>query len=337
MDDLPFLPAIYASKLLEAMEDEQLPVDYILHRAHINRSVFSSAAGYLTINQTRLLLTEYTAITKVSFPAVRYGRRLSLVEHGILGFILSWRGGFRDMLMMLINYLFVRLPVLNINMVHGKDYFALRLSCHKDAKECEAFILQAFISSFYENGLKVTHNIVVHCRGDLFGDTGLLSAVMPVKLVSQQEFNEIRFYVSAESMPGHARRKTDIVVHADPFQEHAVVVRLRSLLLAQLGRNQSAEEVAAQMGMSERTLRRRLADGGMSFNRIRSDVRMTVAERYLKTSDMSIQRIAEMVGYSDQATFTRAFGEWSELTPLAVRRQHRRIASPATERKVPEV
>jgi len=59
-----------------------------------------------------------------------------------------------------------------------------------------------------------------------------------------------------------------------------------------------------------------------------------VAEQYLKTSDMSIERIADMVGYSDQATFTRAFGEWSDLTPLAVRRLHWRNKGPAVLKTV---
>jgi AraC-like DNA-binding protein len=334
MDDLPFLPVIYGSKLLEMMEEERLPVDLILSECGINRSVFLNPEGLMSIRQTLLLLSKYLGLTGSSFPAVRYGRRLGLVEHGILGFVFTWRGSFRDMLGMILSYFRVRFPLVSIDMVHEKEYFALRFECHDKIKPYEAFLLQAFISSFYENGSKLTKNIVVHCKSNLFGDMKLLHSALPAQVHDDHDFNELRFYASEAYMRGGDKGPMDAGGNADPFQEHAVVVRLRSFLLSHVGRNQSAEDVATHLGMSERTLRRRLADAGMSFNRIRMDVRMQVAERYLKTSDMSIERIADMVGYSDQATFTRAFGEWSELTPLAVRRLHRRSKAPLPLKKV---
>jgi AraC-like DNA-binding protein len=60
--------------------------------------------------------------------------------------------------------------------------------------------------------------------------------------------------------------------------------------------------MATRLGMSVRTLRRRLSDLGMNFNTIRTDVRMQIAMRYLT---MSIERIADLIGYSDQTTVCR--------------------------------
>lgn len=326
MDDLPFIPIVYGNKLLEMMDEERFQTDYVLRECGMSRSLFQNPEAMLSIRQARALVGKYLGLTGQSFPAIRYGRRLDLITHGILGFVFVWRGNFRDMLGMLLDYLRVRFPMIGIEMVNEKDYFALRLSCNESLKMYENFLVQTFLGSLYELGSKVTKNIAIYCRDDLFDfdDRKSLQALIPVQPVEGYAFNEIRYYSSEVQMRAHEQGEPAGEVHTDPFQDHGVVIRLRSMLLSNIGRSQSAEEVAAQLGMSERTLRRRLADNGMSFNRIRLDVRMQVAERYLKTSDMSIERIAEMVGYSDQATFTRAFGEWSGMTPLVVRRQHRK-------------
>lgn len=98
---------------------------------------------------------------------------------------------------------------------------------------------------------------------------------------------------------------------------------MRTYILTKADETVSAEDVAQYLNMSVRTLRRRLADIGMSFNEIRLQVRMQAAMRYLKTSHLSIERIANIVGYSDQASFTRAFQKWAGNTPDVVRRKHR--------------
>lgn len=324
MDDLPFIPIVYGSKLLEMMDEEHFQTDFILRECGMSRSLFQSPEAMLSVRQARALVGKYLGLTGQTYPAVRYGRRLDLITHGLLGFVFAWRGNFRDMLSMLLDYLRVRFPMLHIEMLNEKDYFALRIACNESIPVYEHFLVQAFLGSLYELGSKVTKNIIIYCRDDLFDDHKNLQALIPVQPAPGYAFNEIRYYSSEVHMRAHEQGVVIQDAHVDPFQDHGVVIRLRSFLLSNIGRNLSAEEVSAQLGMSERTLRRRLADSGMSFNRIRLDVRMQVAERYLKTSDMSIERIAEMVGYSDQATFTRAFGEWSGMTPLVVRRQHRR-------------
>lgn len=69
----------------------------------------------------------------------------------------------------------------------------------------------------------------------------------------------------------------------------------------------------------------------MNFNSIRTDVRMQIAMRYLTTTNISIERIADFVGYSDQTTFTRAFREWKGHTPNEIRQRRVRTQNNCTE------
>jgi AraC-like DNA-binding protein len=77
----------------------------------------------------------------------------------------------------------------------------------------------------------------------------------------------------------------------------------------------SVDHVAAHLRMSTRTLQRRLRDFGFSFEEIVDDVRRVEAIRRVATGDSSAIEIAFMLGYSDQAHFSRAFRRWTSMAP----------------------
>ena len=80
-------------------------------------------------------------------------------------------------------------------------------------------------------------------------------------------------------------------------------------------------DVASQMGMSGRTLQRRLADHGYTFQTLVDEARRQLAERLLKQTNYSLAEIAFMTGYSEQSAFTRAFKRWAGQTPRSFRLQ----------------
>ena len=85
------------------------------------------------------------------------------------------------------------------------------------------------------------------------------------------------------------------------------------------------DAVAAELGMSGRTLARRLASEGHSFSKILDGLRSALARRYLAESDMSISEIAWLLGYSEVANFTHAFHRWSGTNPRTERAKARRL------------
>lgn len=344
MDDIPILPVIYAHRLVELMQEESIDTDSLLREAGINPNLLLRPDAMLSLRQAQALVTRYVGLSSRSLPAVRFGQRLDLISHGLLGHVYLWRGEFRELIEAIVAYLRVRFPLMNIELAHDKDYFGIRLSCRIPLREMETFLLQTFLSSLHTLGSAVIKNIVIHCRHDLFADVSAAQQLLKIEINSDHDSNEIRFYAGTVQLQtrqaDHAEKDEGAVAMtaeaaaADPFHEHGFVVRLRSKILSQLRHESSAEDIASAMGMSVRTLRRRLSDCGMSFNRIRLDVRMQVAMRYLTTTTISIERIADFVGYSDQATFTRAFKEWKGDTPNQVRNQrlhHLRASNAADE------
>ncbi|MFO0693836.1 MAG: AraC family transcriptional regulator [Polyangiales bacterium] len=77
--------------------------------------------------------------------------------------------------------------------------------------------------------------------------------------------------------------------------------------------------VAKKLATSERSLQRHLRDEGTSFADLLDDVRRDLALRYLRDAALSVSEVAYMLGYSEKATFFRAFRKWTGETPGAYR------------------
>ena len=77
----------------------------------------------------------------------------------------------------------------------------------------------------------------------------------------------------------------------------------------------SIDAVAGRLGLSERTLQRRLHAAGLNYKDILVDVRRNVAQQYLRDTCVSLTRIATILGYSDLAAFSRSFHREFGVSP----------------------
>jgi len=82
-----------------------------------------------------------------------------------------------------------------------------------------------------------------------------------------------------------------------------------------------AADVARDMGMSERTLYRRLAEEGLTFRDVLTEAQSSLAQELLRDSSSSIAEIAFLTGFSEQSAFSRAFKRWVGLAPAQFRHQ----------------
>jgi AraC-like DNA-binding protein len=100
--------------------------------------------------------------------------------------------------------------------------------------------------------------------------------------------------------------------------------RVRKLLLNLLPAGKTnADYVAARLGMSRRTLTRRLEREGVTYKDLLEQARRELALQYLATPNTDIQQIALLLGYSETAAFSRAFRRWSGQSPAEYRKSLR--------------
>jgi len=79
------------------------------------------------------------------------------------------------------------------------------------------------------------------------------------------------------------------------------------------------EDVARSLGMSERTLARKLLDEGLNFTEILQQLRRDLAIRYLDDRKLHVSKIAWLLGFHEVSAFTHAFKRWTGKTPREMR------------------
>lgn len=110
----------------------------------------------------------------------------------------------------------------------------------------------------------------------------------------------------------------DQVLDASQGQS-ALEREIRLLLLGYAGQYPDAATVAAHLGLSLRTLFRRLKDEGTTFQMLLDDVRRSVAIQFLESTNLSVEEIADRVGFTDTSNFRKVFRKWTQTSPSQFR------------------
>jgi AraC-like DNA-binding protein len=105
-----------------------------------------------------------------------------------------------------------------------------------------------------------------------------------------------------------------------------VALRVRERLTSIDGEPHTISAIARQLAMSERTLRRRLAEENTTFRELVEEVHRVLAEELLATGALSVEDVALRLGYAEATSFIAAFKRWTGTTPA---RHQRSVASRA--------
>jgi AraC-like DNA-binding protein len=108
--------------------------------------------------------------------------------------------------------------------------------------------------------------------------------------------------------------------------ESDVVERVRRIIVNGLPDAEvSVVRTARQLGMSVRTLQRRLQDSSQTFDDVYDETRKMLARRYLGDPALSIQETAHLLAFEDLRGFYRAFRRWEDCTPADFRKRVRQV------------
>ena len=110
----------------------------------------------------------------------------------------------------------------------------------------------------------------------------------------------------------------DQYIHRDDTVRHKV----EDLLLSSPRSMPRMEAVAASLNMSSRTLRRLLDAEETTFQNISDELRHDLSKQYLRNSQLNLDDVADLVGFTESTNFRRAFKRWEGVPPARYRRLH---------------
>ena len=153
---------------------------------------------------------------------------------------------------------------------------------------------------------------------------GLVRFDAPCDAIVFKSYRLNQRLVSADATRHAVLRRCAEQMVAVQREERPLVPRVREILVELLPRGTAdANAVAKRVGMSTRTLTRRLERENASFRQLIDEVRHQGALRYLEMTNLTLSRVAELLGYAETASFCRAFLRWRGESALSYRRSCR--------------
>jgi AraC-like DNA-binding protein len=119
----------------------------------------------------------------------------------------------------------------------------------------------------------------------------------------------------------HFQQQCQLLIAKLTAQGH-FVDDVRMLILARPGFFPDIDYVAEKLRMSTRTLRRRLKEEGGNYRSLLDEIRFGLAREYLGKTNLSMEEICHLLGYSEPGNFSHAFRRWSGQSPSDWRQAH---------------
>lgn len=339
----PSIPATYAQLLLEIVESRGIAPAQVMKGVRLPGNLFAMPDARISPRQwSRLVLTALRLSGEDL--GYEYGLRLRPTAHGVLGYALMSCATLGQALELGASFFSMRLRDYRMTLLSEGERAIIEISeTHPvvGAVPQEAQMLRRF---FHEC---VMFGIVSIAR--------LLSGLQDADIELEVDWLEPGYHASyRERLPAmrfgaRANRihlpaallqapllMADAMTHqqalaqclqeqvrfAETVDDFAARVRAELVLTPGVGYPALAV-LAGRLHMSGRTLSRRLQQFGLTYLGLLDAARRHEAEHLLITTDQEVRYIAELLGYTGAANFTRAFRKWTDMTPSQFRDRRR--------------
>lgn len=126
-----------------------------------------------------------------------------------------------------------------------------------------------------------------------------------------------------ESINRFLRQRMDEEAQGIEISAYKLITDVKSLIQNALPSGiPGVEQVSEHLGLSKRSLHRRLSETGHSFRSLVNQTQQEISEELLKNSANSVGEIAFRTGFSEQSAFNRAFKRWTGFSPIEFRKGH---------------
>lgn len=265
------------------------------------------------------------------------GQRYHFTAFGALGFAIVSSRSIRSALDVALQYFHLTFAFTRFEVADTDDMTCVVLDDTEVPNDVAAFIVERDMSA------------LITVARDLYDLEPMLSVVSfsspaPADLVAYKNFfrlvphfgtesNQVSF--DREKMNRHLPQANELACASAVEQcrqllsvskvRHGLSATVRDKLVACPVEMPSMETIAGDLCMTVRTLRRQLLAEGASFTELRDEVRMTLAEEFLFGPKLSVQQVAERLGYAETTSFINAFKRWHGATPYAFKQKRRPV------------
>jgi len=296
-------------------------------------------ADMLIERRQEMRLVENLILALPEVPALGFelGLQYNVATFGLWGFVLRTSRTLREALDVAIRYLPLSTAYCRFTTWSDAEEFGVVADSDDIPPHLRRFLLErdtaTAIQLFHELGLSGFRVKRIEYQGREPDDAARIEALCGIapQYGCPRDAIVLRRQDAEMSLPmydAHLVRLLEDQCRAqlERRQVSGVAGQVRRLVLGPLGLIASIEDVARQLAMAPRSLRRRLDEEKTSFRDVVDAERRQLAVRLLEGTEMKLDEMALQLGYSDTASFTRAFRRWFDRAPGEYRRARGRSA-----------
>lgn len=322
---------------LEVLREHGVEVDRTLAEFGLDQAYLEDPDNTVPYAILGLFARRCAQLTRIPHFGLLVGRRLNASMIGPVGFLVGSAPNVRLALHELARHFHLHNPNATIDVLEDDDFVALRFTLLLPRMDGWEHILDGAIGTAFN----LVHKL---CGPGWEAIEVRLAHERPANVAPYLEFfgPNVRFNADESAVVFADKWLATPVATADPMLHLAMAKRVRELeltksedLVSQVRRmlpsliavrTGSISIVANLLGLSVRTLNRRLAEECTTFVRLRDEARHTAACQLLERTRLQASEISDRLGYSNPSAFTRAFERWSGEGPAewrASRESHR--------------
>lgn len=320
--------------LVEALAEQGISAEQCLEGSGLepkdihNPDTQTSVRQYLSVCRNAVHLSTDPAI------AFKVGMRMHLSAYGMYGYALMCSVTIRDFFDLGVKYHKLATPTLSIQWREDNDnavWYFPDAFISAPSKELKQFLLEQQFAQHVTHLKDVAGADCVPLRADF-------AFAAPKHMDSFERYlgcpcnfdqDEFALYYPAsilDQKPQLAHRLTSTLLQetCDRLIGQAktsvgTAGEVYQILMRTPGHFPAMEAVASALNITPRTLRRHLEGEGVAFGEILDDVKCALATEYLRTTKMTTDDIAALLGFTETANFRRAFKRWTGKAPGELR------------------
>jgi AraC-like DNA-binding protein len=323
------LPAVHVLHLLELVKRWDVTPEQLLEGVGLDVASLSAPAARVSLPVLVAIIDRARVLTAEPALGVYFGMQMRISTHGYLGFAAMTASTVREALELAVRFAPTRTSAIALRLVVDGDAASVVIDEQADFGTARDVFVLALLVGIWQIGNALTGR-------ELTGQAELAFAEPPwfarfagtIDVRFGQPSNRLVFDAAVLDLPltmadrealQLAREQCERALEALGI-DGRLAPRVRNLLSREPSPPRSLEDVAAELRLSPRTFKRKLAAEGVAYSALVEEHQREKALLLLRSRELSVDAVAERLGYADVTSFSRAFRRWTGTTPAAYRR-----------------
>ena len=266
---------------------------------------------------------------------IEVGSRFTLTHLGLFGFAVMSCGTLRELFTIGMRYFALTMLHIDIQLFEGADECMLELNADHLPADVRRFFIERDIASIVATTTGFALPVVAKYADQVSADVAIDKELMQ-PLLELIPFENVAFGRAHNRLHFPRAMFDEPLPQADPHtlqtcigqcdvlmqrneQRRGITAVVRTKLFRDSGGFPALADIAAELDMHPRTLRRRLAEEGTSFRALLGEARSALAVDLLCNVGLTVEEVSKRLGYTDTSTFSHAFKRWHGAPPTAYR------------------